>query len=362
MSVWSWLRAIVSGRPTLLEWPSKLSRLNGEPYDFWSGHFDWLNPAAAKLDEEIRAFCGQFAASGPVERAALTQSLNRADSFALEHFAERAAVIGLRAGDADLVRSGLIATAAIDPQAVDARSAGHTLPRLYYCLTRCGADAAAAFEEVAQLAADSMSRLIRTNAKRYAAYSSIAEMGQRELVCEVASAHGAGFVRRFIKPYQPSGDILGLSLRVAELLRAESKYQFYDIVSATDLPSYCFGQQQGAPDRAHDPLAVVSVQSRLRPEHESNRSRDYMQAEWLNIYLAEAADPSTARQLAQTANDARAERAAMAAVSVESMVAIAFALTTRYSFLVVESRRTVERFREPLLQELRSVLPSRSEA
>jgi hypothetical protein len=335
------------------------SRLNGGTYDFWSGHLDWLRPSSAELDEEIGALCCQFAASGPNERTAFTQSLNTADSYAFQHFAQRAAVIGLRSGDVELLRRGLIAASAIDPHIIDWRDAGGPLPWLYYCLSRCGADAATTFEEVAQLAGDGMASILRTNSKRFAAYSSIGDLCEHELVCEVASVHGKGFLQPSIEPFEPGCDIIGLSLRAVEVLRTESKYQLDIVESASDLPAYwLWGRNHRERQDADDPLAVVTVQGRLRPEYDINPTRSSVFSQWLNIYLVETVDASTARHLEQTANDARHKRAAIFAVSFDSMVAIAFALTASETVRLVESRRTLERFREPLLEVLRGVIPS----
>ncbi|HEY5956771.1 MAG TPA: hypothetical protein VIV60_09470 [Polyangiaceae bacterium] len=349
---WNWLSRILGATGSRSSRPVEAvpSRLLGKRYDFWSGHLDWLEPATSELDAEINALCGEFEAGSTDARAALTQSLNAADSYAFQHFAERSAVLGLRTGNVELVRRGIISVSAVSPNTIDFRDAGYPLARLYYCLTKCGVDASLAFIQAQQLASDEMADVFEANRKRYAAYSSMDDLCKGELVCEVRTQHGPGFVRPSIESFKPSCNLTGLSLRVVELLRAESRYQFNTVETASSLPAYwIWGRGNDEGERMkRDISAVCTVQFRLRPEYDKNPTRSHVFAQWLNIYMVETNDAVVSRSLVQAANSLKHERAAMLAVATGPLAAVAFALTASETARLTESAATLERFRESL--------------
>jgi len=355
--VWAWLSRILSGgSPYVVRVDSGPSRLAGKTYEFWSGHLDWLQPAPSELDAEINALCAEFEAGSADSRAALTQSLNAEDTYAFQHFALRSAVIGLRSGSVELLRRGLISAAAISPNVRGFRSAGYPLPRLYYSLARCGVDASSAFVEAEQLACDATARWFRAHHQRYANYSSLDELCKREQVWVVATQQGPGFVEPSIESFEPSYDLIELSLRVAELLRAESRYQFNTVRPKSKLPEYwIWGRDNDDAERMKPNVAAVcEVQSRLRPEYDKNRERSPVLGQWLDVYLVEMNSSEASQSVAQAANRLRHDRAAMLAVALGPLVAIAFALKSNQFGRTAESTATLERFREPLSAVLRA--------
>lgn len=292
--------------------------------------------------------------SGPDERAKLTQSLSAETSYAFQHFAERSAIFGLRTDDVELVRLGLVRASAIAPSAIERRDAGNPLGRLYYCLTRCGDDASTAFAQAEQLACDEMAAVLRANGTRLARYPSMDELCKNELVCEVATPHGPGSIQPFVDPYNPTYNLIELSLRVVELLRAEPRYQFDTIQTASSLPTYfIWGRDRNEAERMKPSIVAVStVQSRLRPEYDNNPSRSHVFAQWLNVYIAEANDPQISQSLAQAAKSVEHQRASMLAVTSGPLVAVVFALNSLATARLTENGSSLKRFCEPLLAVL----------
>jgi hypothetical protein len=331
-------------------------RLSGGSYDFWSGHLDWLGPTPAELDVEIEALCEEFAEGDASTRAALTASLNADDSYALQLFAERSAIFGLRTGNAELVRRGLVGVAAVDPDVIDFRDAGTPLPRLFYCLTQCGDDARSAFERTEQLATGRMASVLQANRQRLAGYSSMDDLSKHELVREVMTKLGPGFVRPSIAPYEPSCDLTEASLRVAEVLREDLRYQFDVVTTATDLPTYwLWGRDNDEANRMRRSIkGVCAVESRLRPEHDENPSRSPLVAQWLNVYIVETKHSSVSQSLALAAGRLQHNRAAMFAVTAGRLAAVVLALVSSETTRLAESTVQLGRFREPLSKLLTS--------
>jgi hypothetical protein len=202
---------LVPGR-TIDCYPSSMKNQAGsrfsEVYDFWSGHLDWLHPAPSDLDAEIRSLCDLFVGADPQQRAQMTESLDGADSYQLQCFANRAAIFGLRTSDLPGLRHGLTAASVVNASTVDPRDRQAPLCRLYYCLFSLGHDADREFDEAAARIEGEMREAVRWVRKRCSRYKSTKDF-RAEMVIPVKTQSGAGFIDTWVEPYHPTADLVG---------------------------------------------------------------------------------------------------------------------------------------------------------
>ena len=334
----------------------------GESYDRWAGHFDDLDPKPADLDATLRKAAHAFATATPAERADFTAALDMHDSYALQSFSYRAAILGLRVRDPELVRDGLAAATALDPHVIDYRDAGHTVPFLYYCMLRLGMNAKMELDEALGRALPSMANAMVHAVRRYATYHSLKQFRKHELLAvEVRTASGVGIVNLGTSPFQPRLDLVGLVLQIAALVRADSQYQLDRVACAEDLPWYwLFGTN--SPDTAREELkrsvlGACEVRADLRPHVTETKSRygNFTQKLW--IMVAETKDALTAAQLSVMAEEAVRPRGAIVGVSNDRLCGIIIAFFAVDDLRLFETRQSLERFQTPLAQLLATTPP-----
>jgi len=334
-----------------------LSQLSGR-YDFWSGHLDWLNPTPADLDDEIRSLCQRFIGATERGRADLAASLSSEDSYALQHFAGRMAILGLRSKDVDLLREGLTAANAVNAPVMDFRDLGHPFDRLYYCLRRSGFDADREFEAAAERFGGRMSEVMRARAHLLSPLA-IDEFREKDGIIEVESADGAGFIDTWYETYHPAVDLIGPTVGLVGTLRNETHYQFEGVRMACFLP---WPLRVPSESRVGDPppgvLGACEASARLRPEYDPGPNHGSVFAQELSLYLAQAETAERAGELAEVANGIVQERAVLLGVSRGSLLGIAFAVSSQQDSPPVETATALGRFRRPLTDALERLQPS----
>ena len=331
------------------------SQLSGR-YDFWSGHLDWLNPTPSDLDDEIRSLCRRFTSADERGRAELAGSLSSEDSYALQHFADRMAIFGLRRKDVELLRDGLTAANAVNAPVMDFRDLGHPFDRLYYCLRRSGFDADRELEAAAERFGGPMSEVMRARGHLLSSLTTD-EFKAGDGIIEVETADGPGFIDTWYEPYHPTVDLIGPTVGLVGTLRRETHYQFDTVRTACVLP---WPLNVPGKSRVGDPppgvLGACEARACLRPEYDPGPDHGSIFAQQVCLYLAQAESAERAGELADAADGMVQERAVLLGVSRGSFLGIAFAVSHQGDIRPVETVTTLERFRQPLAEALENLL------
>jgi len=93
--------------------PESSSPLPSVRYDFWRGDLDLISPSKSEADQKIAEFLTAFSLADTSSREHMRSRMTMADFYQLMTFSKRMAVFGLRTGDRERLKLGMIAVAAI---------------------------------------------------------------------------------------------------------------------------------------------------------------------------------------------------------------------------------------------------------
>jgi hypothetical protein len=320
-------------------------------YDFWQGHLDRLDPGPAPLDEEIGAFCRRIRRAGERRRGEMIALLTGRDSYQLQHFADRAAIFGLRSRDLEILRQGLTAACAVNAPLMDYRDLGSPLGRLYYCLFRAGFIPQADFAKAALDFPGPMQQVIARVVSQCSGYTKDADF-EKQMVYPVETADGWGFISSWHEPYAPTVDLVRYALTLVPLLRAEKRYQFQSLHRAAMLP-YPLRGGRNFSEAVPGVLGVCTLDAQLRPESDADRvGLGTMGMNSLTLVLLETDSEEVAARLASTANEAGDDSLALIAWSQRYFLGAVLCHCAVRGAALAESRESLARFESPLSSAL----------
>jgi hypothetical protein len=246
------------------------------------------DPVPVPLDQAMAGFVRAYRDAPPEVRAQLRDGIGLDDAYRLLSFARRATVFALRSNDADLVSDGLCACAAIASERVDQRDCLVAIGLLHHAAIRCGADPAELMPLAARLGTRAFIDLVEGFLSRSGA--------QRDLRAawghvEVDAPHGVGLLRCGYASWQPTLDLVGTSLQVADALRTDD-YAIEDPELAVEMPAYWLSETD---DRALAALLGAArgasvTYGRLRPNGQIEPASQMFTAWLVELDDAAAAD------------------------------------------------------------------------
>ena len=259
-------------------------------YDFWRGETYLINPAPSALDSTLRKLCQSYAKGGAGSRAKTRSSISMDEFYTLLIFSKRAAVFGIREGNAAWLVDGLTALSMIELDRVDFRDVIVSVSLLHHSAVRIGQNANQLLSDAAALSEPKVSELIKDFINRPPEEKVLrAKWGYDE----VETRNGIGFIGWEFNVYNPTYDLKKIAVDLAEYIAAD-KYQPDFVSIATDLPDYWLRTKDSSSlDKSL--LAVrggASVSGKLRPnEHPDHESQMF------TVFLVEVADESVAKTL-----------------------------------------------------------------
>ena len=326
--------------------PRGKSPLPAERYDD-SRRERWLwNPARVPLDSALADLARRYAASDAAGRAGMRESLDIVDFDELLTFANRAAVFALRERSIGHVRDGLAAVAIIDMARSHPMDTDFTVPvaLLYHVATRIGADAAVLLREAATLADGHVSEFLAGFPDFPAEKRDLLKFRGLD---EVQTPGGPGFVRRGIRGYHPTLDLLSAGLEVMDVLERD-EYQPRGVMLASAVPTVWLrtggSAIPGAVSRAlHAARADATIYASLRPGVLPRRK-----TQSLHVFLVELATGQDARTLQDASRQVRHRKAALLGLA-EGRLFCLLVAEPAFSFaMLYETAERLARFDAPL--------------
>ncbi len=266
------------------------SPLEGVRYDFWAGDHDLLRFSDAPADAAVEAAVRRMAGSTGHERDQLRAALSMDDLYTLIGFARRAAVRALRQGSSSAAADATFAAALVDTARIDWRDALVALGVASYALRAVSPEATATLRRARDLALPPTAQLIDRFVDPSDEDADLSSWG----LVPVETRDGLGLAECGIEHYEPSRDLVGLAISIADAIDADD-YRVSAIRLAEDLaPVWLPGAPPAEADhvlsRCH---GCVTVTARLRPPtHPESDSQQ------LTLFIVETADEADARRLA----------------------------------------------------------------
>ena len=149
--------------------------------------FVHIRPSAA--DATIAGLCGRYRCETSVARSFLRLGINFGQAWTLLTFSKRAAILGARRGEPELIRDSLIAHAVENLAAEDVRDNFVALGLIFHCARTIDANPTAMFHEVAEMAGPGISQLLRDFVRRSDLDRILTVMGWEE----VETPEGVGY-------------------------------------------------------------------------------------------------------------------------------------------------------------------------
>jgi hypothetical protein len=318
------------------------SPLAGIGYDPVRGELSLLHFTAAPQDNVIDDFVDSFAAAGPDERAQLRSRLTMDDFYTVLAYARRAAVRALRSGDDQVARRAVVALSVVDLDRIDWRDLARPVGILQYATGRIGADPADAFEQATALAAGGTATFLGSVARRQVA--SLSGWGYRE----IQTREGVGLIEDDGTPYQPQSDLVGLARSVVAALD-DGSWRLGEPAVGSDLPAVWL--RGGLPEDLEPAIqsiaACVKLHGRL-----TDQALPGAPAQYMLVFLAETSDPHAARLIADAAGPGSGSSFAALGIAAGSLCAVVIARSVVQGTPSVETRASLERFRQPLAAAL----------
>ena len=316
-------------------------------YDFWHGDLDLISPSEREADQKLAEFLTAFSLADPSSREHMRSRMTMDDFYQLMTFSKRMAVFGLRTGDRERLKLGMIAVTSIDANRVDYRDPLLALSLICHSADRNAVDAHNLLDEVAGLGMPRTAELMSGFVNRSPEERNIRSQWGFD---EVRTDIGLGFIGWGFKRYQPSYDLKALAVESMSMLTAD-RYQAASVQVATDIPEVWFTVQTTA-QQARLRKAIrrirgaATINGELRPEHHPRSD-----AQQLTIFLAECSNDNDSSFLESTGTG-NSQRHASAAASHGCL----FSLAVARSFIVgvesYETQQMMDRFRQPLARLL----------
>ena len=322
----------------------------GSQYDAWKGEMDLLRFSESELDSSIDQLVSIYRVSPPDQRSELGDMLSMDDCYTLLTFARRSTVRAIRSQDLSVAVDGLAAVAMVDPQRVDRRDILQTVGVLYFALSRLAEeDAPKVFREVASLSDSARTSNIAGFPDQYGPHYTISDWGY----LAVDTPEGLGLVEASIEAYDPTVDLLGAGLGIEAALDRDVYHA--SLALRTPLPAFWIGASADMPERppAVDTIrACLTVNGRLRPDVGPPSDTQQM-----TVFVCEARHRDDAERLAESATQKAASADHVGFGFADGpILAVVVARSWVEGTSGYETQASIERFREPFMAAVRSVL------
>ena len=322
----------------------------GSEYDVWAGEMDLLRFSESELDPSINRLVSTYRVSPPDQRSKLRDRLSMGDCYALLTFARRSTVRAIRSQEPSVAVDGLVAVAMVDPQRVDRRDILQTVGLLYFALRRFGDEGASSvFREVATLSDSEVTSYIAAFPDQFGRDYKISDWGY----LAVDTPEGLGLVEASIEPYDPTVDLLSAGLEIEAALDRDVYHA--SLTLRTALPGVWIGASADTPERppAVDTIrACLTVTGRLRPDVGPPNGTQQM-----TVFVCETRHRDDAGRLAELATQTTASADHVGFAFTDGpLIAVVVARSWVEGTSSYETQASVERFREPFMAAVRSVL------
>jgi hypothetical protein len=276
--------AAASGRPSPLE---------GVAYDATRHEHDLLRPADSPVDAAVLRLVEAFDHAGTTEREDLRSRLSLNDFYTLITFARRSCVRALRDDDARPAVAGLTALVMVDADRVDWRDVLVALALVSFVLRELGGGVDSLFNDAISRAtpgvAEMLVRFIRPSSEDLDPVN----WGVRL----VETTDGLGLVDTGYEFFDPSVDLLGMSLAVSDAVEGD-EYRMSSPRIAERLPVVWLpGADPKAANRVVDScVGCVVLSGRL------NRGGVNPGSQQITVFLVEAGSEDDAEMLERWAS------------------------------------------------------------
>jgi hypothetical protein len=324
------------------------SPMPGREYEVDDHALGLLRPREQPLDSELAELTRQFARADAPARAIMRGSISHDEFYTLLTFSQRAAVFALRERNVDRVVEGLTAIAMIEAKRVDWRDGLVALSLLHHAANRCGADADRLFQQAAQLAEPGVVELIDGFIKRSPAEKDLhSSWGYVETEID----RQGGFLSWGFKAYQPTRDLPGAAVAIAELVAkvAKDRYRPESVAIATEMPLlWLKTNDDSALEQAMKAIrACATVHVRLQPG-----VHPMPFAQFFVIWLVETADESASATLLRLSREATPQGAALLGVAEGKLFCLALGRSAVQGMAPLETTATLQRYADGLTEIL----------
>ncbi|HEX9854788.1 MAG TPA: hypothetical protein VGC47_05700 [Acidimicrobiia bacterium] len=318
----------------------------GALYDVGASEGDLLRFIDSDVDLLIDELVATYRSSTPTQRGAMLTSIGLDDAYALLLYARRCAVRAMRAQNAPTAVDGLTAVSMVPVERVDPRDLPQPVGLLFFVLGELGEDAAGICRQVGGTGASEAAQYVAAFPDRFGDGFKLSDWMYRA----IDTPNGVGFVDQSIDQWEPTFDLLGAGLAIAEVLEAD-KYRA-SLEVASGLPGVWIGSGPRSTARAdRQPLADsaragLAVHGYLRPGT-TERPEDQM----FVVFMSEMRSSEDAAQIAAWATEARRPASHVGfGFSVGVVAAVVVARSTVMGVEHSESELAIERFREPFVR------------
>ncbi len=323
--------------------PESPSPLPSVKYDFWQGDLDLISPSERETDQKLAEFLTAFSLADTSSREHMRSRMTMDDFYQLMTFSKRMAVFGLRTGNRERLKLGMIAVAAIDVNRVDYRDPMLALSLICHSADRNAVDAQNLMYEVLGLGMPKTAELMSGLVDRSPEQRNIRSQWGFD---EVSTDIGLGFIGWGFEPYQPSYDLKALAVESRSMLAAD-RYQAASVQVATNIPEVWFtlettDQQASLTKAIQSVRGAATINGKLRPEHHPRSD-----AQQFTIFLAECSDDNDSSFL-ESIGTGNSQRHASVAANHGCLFSLAVARSFIGGVESYETQQLMDRFRQPL--------------
>jgi hypothetical protein len=150
---------------------------------------DFVDVQPSAADSTVADLCRRYRVGTRVTQSFLRVEMDFERAWALLTFSKRAAILGVRTGEPDLIRDSLIAHAIENLAAEDVRDNMVALGLVFHCARAIHPEPVVVFDEVAEVAGRAISQLLKDFVRRPDLDRILTSMGWRE----VQTQQGVGY-------------------------------------------------------------------------------------------------------------------------------------------------------------------------
>lgn len=321
----------------------------GAGYDVDGGETDLVRFRDSAADGQIAALVERVHKSPAAEQTQARTALTISDFYTLLSYAGRSAVRAIRDTDAAAAMSGLAAIALVDDDRVDWRDAVRATALGFYALDRVSGDRAEGIRLMRTLPhpelADQLDQIEQSESA-----PELNDWGY----AEVTTKYGLGMAERGLDRFNPTMDVAGLAVAVADLLERDI-YRASSITLGAKMPAIWFPEieRQGVEKIMKKAPATASIEAVVRPGESADG-----ESQQLTVFLAQTKDADSAAFLADWSNNNPDGPHAFVCASSDRLFALIIARSFVQGVPDLETTEALQRFGEPLALALAAALGS----
>jgi hypothetical protein len=326
-------RRLARGRPARSPMPPR-------GYTFGRGELSLLQPTRHPLDSTLASLCKRFANRSDEKRAAMREAISMKEFYTLLHFAQRAAVFGLREQRAAWVINGLTAVTMIEAERVDWRDILVALGLLHHAATRVGLDADQLFQERSALAEPGTAKLLRGFRNRRPGDKRLRAWGFEE----VTTSAGIGLIEGGFGGIKPTYDLITIACEIADYL-ARDRYRPASIQFGAMMPRvWLESSENRALEKALRAFRTgATIEAALRPTRGVKAAGQH-----LLVFLQEMQTEAAAQQLLEIARKKKAASFCKVELQAGRLFCLIVARSWWTGVSSYETPRSLARFAGPL--------------